>query len=88
MSCSNKKLKEKLAIANRTVCLQIDENVRLNKELKETRELFMTVFAESEANKTISKSTERHIKIAENEIKRLHVIINYLETRNMERHDD
>jgi len=36
-----------------------------------------------EASQKIEKMTENHLRLAESEIKRLNVIINYLETKDM-----
>jgi hypothetical protein len=48
--------------------LQIDENIKLNRELN--------------SNKIINDLTKRHLEIAESEIKRLNIIINYLEMKD------
>ena len=64
---SNEEL-QRLGIANNTIKLQIDENVKLNRELN--------------SSLTIQDLTEKHLKIAESEIKRLNVIINYLEMKD------
>lgn len=60
-----KELKRQLGISNRTVELQLNEIVSLNK-----------------ACTSMEKHYDSHMSIAEAEIKRLNVIIHYLEMRD------
>jgi len=59
--------KQKLNMANNTVAQQIDTLLLKDKII--------------DTSTTMGKQTEKHLQIAEAEIKRLNVIINYLEMR-------
>lgn len=83
-------LQEKLNIANKTVKLQIDEISRLNKICDDRLNSHnrITQFNVNHYKKSIdilNDSHERQMKVSENEIKRLSVIVNYLEDRLNER---
>ena len=67
---------------------RLNEAINYAKQLEvKTKELMDECIlhkAEIEAEKKIAEDTERHLQIAEKEIKRLNMIINYLEARNLE----
>ena len=74
LKSKNRELQTKLNIANRTIKLQLD----YQKELIDENFLLK---AENKALEKMEEHYNKHMEIAENEIKRLNQIIFYLETK-------
>ena len=66
-------LERKLGFANATVFKQMEEIARLNNKIEEVPSIF----------DSLNKMHEGQIKVAEAEIKRLNIIIHYLEEKTL-----
>ena len=76
LKSKNKGLQAKLNIANRTIKLQLDYQ-------KELIDESVILRAENKALNVMEEHYNKHMEVAENEIKRLNQIIFYLETKCM-----
>ena len=80
----NKKLNDKLNYANATVHGLMEESAMFRIENIELREVNKTLISYGVSKiEDLSEVYEGHMEIAEGEIKRLNVILNYLEMKDL-----